>query len=118
MQLHQQRRGQKRNCPDDEGADQALRSQAGNSGDKVMIEEFEIAKLSLSPGDVLVIKTKFALTQDLGRRIHDHVMKILQPGVRALVLPPDTDLSVLTKADIDTRCQDDIITQRFRARDS
>jgi hypothetical protein len=83
-----------------------------------MIEEFDIAKLRLAPGDVLVVRCKYPLTSDSGARIHSHVRKFLPPDVRTMIIPQDIELSVLTKADIDVMTTGDIITQRFRARDS
>jgi hypothetical protein len=83
-----------------------------------MIEEFDIAKLRLAPGDVLVVRCKYPLTTDTVRRVHSHVTAFLPPDVRTMIIPQEVELSVLTKADIDVMTTGDIITQRFRARDS
>jgi hypothetical protein len=57
---------------------------------------FSIAKLELSPGDILVVKG--------GPTPHnDYWHRFLPPGVRVLIVPPDVELSVLTKAEIDAR---------------
>lgn len=61
------------------------------------IEEFQIAKLALEAGDILVIKGDTAPHKcfDIGH--------ILPPNVRVLYIPSDMELSVLTKAEIDAR---------------
>jgi hypothetical protein len=58
--------------------------------------EFRIARLELEAGDILVVKTD---------RKHNHdVMRSLVPGgVRVLYIPSDVELSVLTKAEIESR---------------
>ena len=59
---------------------------------------FSIAKLELEPGDVLVVK---------GPRPprHDAMCRIVPAGVRILYIPPEVELSVLTKKEIDARAE-------------
>jgi|HubBroStandDraft_4_1064222.scaffolds.fasta_scaffold204324_3 hypothetical protein len=69
----------------------------------VEIDYFEIAALNLTDGDVLVIRTPRELS--LEELVHWHqVWKSLLPvGVRIIAVPPGTDLTVLTKAEIDAK---------------
>ena len=60
--------------------------------------EFQIARLELECGDVLVVKAPHPPSFDVMRHI-------VPPGVRVLYIPPDVELSVLTKADIEARAQ-------------
>ena len=65
--------------------------------------EYRIAKLSVSPGDVLVVKVDRPITNESGASIRDSVASYLPTGARVLVLGDAIDLSVLTKAEIDAR---------------
>lgn len=57
--------------------------------------EYQIARLSLEPGDILVVKTD--------RPKPGHWQDFLPHGVRVLFIPNDMELSVLTKAEIEAR---------------
>lgn len=59
--------------------------------------EFRIARLEFEPGDILVCKGR-----EPPRGSHP-LRDLVPPGVRVLYLPADVDLSVLTKADIESR---------------
>ena len=58
---------------------------------------FTIARLELQRGDVLVVKGS---TVNYGNS-YAALSQIVPPGVRILYIPPDVDLSVLTKDEID-----------------
>jgi hypothetical protein len=58
--------------------------------------EFRIAKLELAPGDVLVVKGP---TPPEWRAMS----AIVPPGVRLLIIPPEVELSVLTRAEIEEK---------------
>ena len=63
------------------------------------LNEFSVAKLELAPGDVLVVKGPLpsgTQTSTLSR--------IVPRGVRILYIPENVELSVLTKAEIDSKC--------------
>ncbi len=64
--------------------------------------EFKIARLELRPGDVLVVRTK----QRLSRAQIDRLADLIKPAIgshRCLILDSDTDLAVLTPAEIEAR---------------
>lgn len=61
--------------------------------------EFRIAKLELASGDVLVVKT----ASDPGA--HEVLSRLVPPGVKVLYIPPDMELSVLTRAEIEERAR-------------
>lgn len=58
--------------------------------------ELRIARLELECGDVLVV-------QSPGKPNHDVLRELVPAGVRVLYIPPDVNLSVLTRADIESR---------------
>ena len=60
--------------------------------------EFAIARLELEPGDILVVKAPAA-----SLRHPPDMSSFLPPGVRVMWIPPDVELSVLTKAEIDAK---------------
>lgn len=60
--------------------------------------EFDIARLELERGDILVVKSP-----RVGERPMPDLSYFLPAGVRVLFIPPDVELSVLTKAEIDAR---------------
>lgn len=57
--------------------------------------EFQIARLELEDGDILVIKSD--------RTPHASFQPCLPAGVRILYIPTDVELSVLTKSEIEAR---------------
>jgi hypothetical protein len=63
-------------------------------------KDFSIAKLSLAPGDILVVKVHQRIAQETFNRISDYFSQ-QAPGHRVLILDRDLDLSVLTKADVE-----------------
>lgn len=63
--------------------------------------EFRIAKLELACGDVLVVKT----ANGSGAHGHEILSRLVPPGVKVLYIPPDVDLSVLTRAEIEERAR-------------
>lgn len=71
---------------------------------------YSIAKLALEPGDVLVVRAKDPPNQAATAMIN----RLVPGGVRVLFIPPDVDLSVLTKADIEARIETgDLISWRI-----
>lgn len=62
----------------------------------------EVAKLTLAPGDVLVVQSEKILSFDICERIR-HLIEPMLPGNKVLVISPQLEMSVLTKADIKAR---------------
>ena len=67
--------------------------------------EFQIARLELQRGDVLVVRGPAPTGLQ-----HETLSRLLPGGVKVLYLPPDIELSVLTKAEIEARIKCDIPT--------
>lgn len=63
----------------------------------------EIAKLQLAPGDVLVVRGKGHIDGELAIRLRETLEAILPPGVKAMLIGDDVDLTVLTRVEIETR---------------
>lgn len=59
-------------------------------------KEFEIARLNLKPGDVLIAKYRGALSRDVAARIRDQMKDAFPEGVRVFVIDQNLDLSVLS----------------------
>jgi hypothetical protein len=60
---------------------------------------YSVAKLELAAGDILVIRAK----EPPNKAANDMLNRLAPPGVRILFIPPDVDMTVLTKADIEAR---------------
>lgn len=60
-----------------------------------IIGEAEIAKLRLRSGDRLVVKFDCQLTPDIADRVREQLDPLLPDGVKAIVLGPDVEMSVL-----------------------
>jgi len=60
--------------------------------------QFQIAKLRLEPGDILVIKSDRAPQ-------HDWWIPLNMKGVRILYISTDVELSVLTRAEIEAKAK-------------
>jgi len=60
---------------------------------------FEIAKLALAPGDVLVARALAPLSPAAAERIREYLESCRPEGVRVLILDSAVELSVLAKAD-------------------
>lgn len=60
-----------------------------------IIGEVEIAKLQLRSGDRLVMKFDRQLTADLADRFRMQLESLLPDGVKAIILGPDIEISVL-----------------------
>jgi len=58
--------------------------------------EMRIARLKLERGDILVVQTD-------REHKHDVLSKLVPDGVRVLYIPSDVSLSMLTKAEIESR---------------
>lgn len=59
---------------------------------------FSIAKLELEAGDILVVKGTATYNN-----AHAALSNLVPGGVRILYVPPDVELSVMTKADLEVR---------------
>jgi len=68
-----------------------------------IIGAFEIAKLQLQHGDVLVVKTDRPMSNEATERVRKHLAGILPQGVKTMIIDRGVDLSILTKAEIDER---------------
>lgn len=67
-----------------------------------MIPEFDIAKLRLQAGDVLVVRMQ-PIPHDVAERVRESLAPVLPPGIKVLIIDHDTELSVLTQAEIEAR---------------
>ncbi len=67
-----------------------------------MIDTFDIAKLRLESGDVLVVRMK-PVPMDVIERVRESLHPVLPPGTKVLIIDHETELSVLTRAEIDAR---------------
>ena len=67
--------------------------------------EFQIARLELQRGDVLVVKGPAPTGQQ-----HRMLSDLFPGGVKVLFIPPEIELSVLTKAEIEARCEATTLT--------
>jgi hypothetical protein len=64
--------------------------------------EFRIAKLSLNPSDVLVIKVDHVISVEMAQRIKKAVLDSIDHR-RIIVLDSQTELAVLTSSEIEAR---------------
>ncbi len=69
------------------------------------MNELEIGKLSLAPGDVLVIRTDRVISREAAERLKESAAPLLPPGVKCLVIEAGMELSVLTRAEIEARAE-------------
>lgn len=67
------------------------------------LEEAAISKLELAPGDVLVVHVKAILTREMAMRAREQFREFVPDGVKVLIIDGGTELSKLTRADIDAR---------------
>lgn len=65
--------------------------------------EFLVAKLNLSPGDVLVVKFDVPLSSVAAVRVREQFQDKLPDGVKVLIIERGIDLSVLTFDEIQQR---------------
>jgi hypothetical protein len=64
-----------------------------------MIDEFQIAKLQLAPGDVLVVRCNQTVTQDIAMQVREYVKGHLPADIEVLVITPEIELSVVKKTE-------------------
>lgn len=69
----------------------------------VDVLELAIAKLTLRPGDLLVVKINHTLEAALADKVGTQIKDHLPNGVRVLLIDNSIELSVLTQADIKAR---------------
>lgn len=67
------------------------------------VSYFSIAKLAISPGDVLVVKVRGIVSPSIAARAHDLWKGFLPPQTKMLVIDDTIDLSILTKAEIEEK---------------
>ncbi len=68
-----------------------------------IVGAFEIGKLQLRDGDVLVVKTDRPLSTDATDRVRKHLKGLLPRDVTIMIIDRGVELSVLTKAEIEER---------------
>ncbi len=61
--------------------------------------EFQIARLELRPGDVLVARAMRPMTSEASQRIKAALERALPIGTKVLVIDAGLDLSVASKSD-------------------
>jgi hypothetical protein len=72
------------------------------SGDRA-IPEFQIARMAIAPGDVLVVKIDGHISMERLEKAREHIAASLPPGVLVLVIDRQVELSVLTRTEIEAR---------------
>lgn len=65
--------------------------------------EYRVGKLSMAPGDVLVVKLGRTVNVEEAQRVRRYVGKAVGEGVPVLIIDGNVDLSVLTKAEIEAK---------------
>lgn len=68
-----------------------------------IIGAFEIGKLQMKNGDVLVVKTQRPMSNEVTERVRKHLKGLLPRDVTVMIIDSGVELSVLTKAEIDER---------------
>ncbi len=68
-----------------------------------IIGAFEIGKLQLKAGDVLVVKTDRPMSQDATDRTRKHLAGLLPQDVKCLIIDRGVNLSILSKSEIEER---------------
>ncbi len=56
---------------------------------------YEVAKLALSPGDILVVKLAERMRAEARLRLQEHVRAIIPNGCTAMVLEPGSDVEIV-----------------------
>lgn len=67
------------------------------------VPAYEIAKLRMEPGDVLVIKVHAVLTADVAKKIRDQIANQIPGKAPVILIDKNVDLSLLTRAEIEQR---------------
>lgn len=67
--------------------------------------EFQVARLRVEPGDVVVVKVHAVISQDIASNIRRTISTQLPPDTPMIVIDKNVDLAVLTKADIEQRLE-------------
>lgn len=68
-----------------------------------IIGAFEIGKLQLKDGDVLIVKTERPMSNDVTERVRKHLKGLLPRDVTVMIIDRGVELSVLTKTEIEER---------------
>lgn len=71
--------------------------------DKIETLRVEIAKLTLSPGDVLVVKVDAYINQEQSINLREQMLSHLPQGIKVIVLAKEISLAILTRAEIEQR---------------
>ncbi len=74
------------------------------------VVQLEVARISLRPGDVLVVRCPNPLPREVSAALKTNVEAVLPHGCKCLVMPTGFDLSVIEKAGDDV--QPDAVTLR------
>jgi hypothetical protein len=69
--------------------------------EEALMAEFDIAKLKLVPGDVLVVRSARVLSPEQVQRVRDNIRKATPEGVNVLIIDNTFELSVLTRGEIE-----------------
>lgn len=77
---------------------QSKRARPAAAADGVF-PSFQIAKLRLVAGDILIVKIEGHISQEIACRIRDNMKAEIQPDIKVLVLDGGITLSVLSRAD-------------------
>jgi hypothetical protein len=62
--------------------------------------EYQIARLSLAPGDVLVLKSNKRLQPELLNNFKKTLDNMIPKDCKSIILGPEFDLSVITRKDL------------------
>ncbi len=68
-----------------------------------IIGAFEIGKLQLQDGDILVVKTDRPMSIEATERARKHLKGLLPRDVTIMIIDRGVELSVLTKSEIEER---------------
>ena len=65
--------------------------------------EFEVARLRVEPGDVVVVKVHAVISPEVAGRLREQISTQLPPKTPMIVIDKNVDLMVITKAEIEKR---------------
>lgn len=66
--------------------------------EKIQLEIFRVVKIDVGPGDVIVLKSKFQLSQ----KYYDHIMDVAKenfPDHKVVILEEGMDIQVVSKGE-------------------
>lgn len=65
--------------------------------------QYTLEKLSPQPGDIVVVKCNITLSVEILARVQKAWQSFLPSGVKLMLVQPDTDVSLITKANLERR---------------